>query len=159
MAHVSLWRIAAETREFRANDLSGMGAATKPGRWNDDHQPVVYAAQTISLAVLETAAHIDDAGLPQNRFIVEIFVRPSVWKRRKSLKEELLDPAWAAMPAGRASIEIGSSWLRSAESALLLVPSAVVKEEHAVLINPRHPDAKSIRAKTLRAFEYNRLFR
>jgi RES domain-containing protein len=156
---VTLWRIATETREYKANDLSGMGAAKKPGRWNDDHEPVIYAAQTISLAVLETAARFDDAGLPQNRFIVEISVRASLWKRRKSLKEENLDPAWAAIPAGRASVEIGSSWLRSAESALLLVPSVVVKEEYGVLINPRHADAKSITAKTGRSFEYNRLFR
>jgi len=159
VARATLWRIATETRDYKANDLSGEGAAKKPGRWNADGEPVVYSALTIALAVLETAAHIDDSGLPQNKFIVEITVPPDVWRRRKSLKEKRLDPAWAAIPAGRASIDVGSSWVKSMSSALLLAPSVVVKEEYAVLINPRHNDAKGITAKTIRPFEYNKLFR
>ena len=55
-----LWRIAAETREYAAIDLSGAGAAKSPGRWNDYKEPVVYCAPTIAMAVLETAAHIDE---------------------------------------------------------------------------------------------------
>ena len=47
-----LWRIAAETRKYSAHDLTGGGAAAHPGRWNDDKQPVVYAAPTIAIAVL-----------------------------------------------------------------------------------------------------------
>ena len=51
-----LWRIATETREYRAIDLSGAGAARDPGRWNAAREPVVYCAPTIAIAVLETAA-------------------------------------------------------------------------------------------------------
>ena len=51
-----LWRIAAETREYPATDLTGAGAAKNPGRWNDYKEPVVYCAPTIAIAVLETAA-------------------------------------------------------------------------------------------------------
>jgi len=61
---VILWRIATETRSYRADDLSGAGAAISPGRWNDTGEPVLYTAPSIALAVLETAAHLDDAGLP-----------------------------------------------------------------------------------------------
>lgn len=39
-----LWRIATETRRYKATDLTGGGAAASPGRWNEDNQPVVYAA-------------------------------------------------------------------------------------------------------------------
>lgn len=62
-----LWRIAADTRRYAADDLSGGGAAAYPGRWNDEQQPVLYTAPTIAIAVLETAAHLDDHGLPLNR--------------------------------------------------------------------------------------------
>jgi len=156
---VKLWRIAAETRKYAATDLSGAGAATRPGRWNDDKEPVIYCAPTIALAVLETAAHVDDTGLPLNKFIVEIDVPDDVWASRETLKVATLPPTWAAIPAGRASVVIGSEWLSSLRSAILMVPSVIVPEESAALINPRHGDAAVITASVLRLFEYDRLFR
>jgi hypothetical protein len=40
-----------------------------------------------------------------------------------------------------------------------LVPSVIVPEERAVLINPLHAQANHITARIERAFEYDRLFR
>jgi RES domain-containing protein len=154
---VILWRIASETRQYAADDLSGAGAAKAPGRWNQAGEPVIYSASSIALAVLETVAHLDDAGLPQNRMLVRIEVPKPVWAARQVRALADLPPAWAAIPAGRASVEIGSAWLRRASSALLLVPSVIVPEEYAVLINPRHPDAASITARSERVFEYHRV--
>ena len=156
---MKLWRIAAETREYSADDLSGDGAAKYPGRWNDVGEPVVYAAPTIALAVLETAAHIDDHGLPLNRFVVEIAVPEDVWSAREELDPDALPPEWSAIPAGRASVQIGSEWLISRRTPILLVPSVIIPEERAVLINPKHPESTRITARAIRAFDYNRLFR
>src|SRR5512133_1880083 len=80
---VILWRIATETRKYAATDLSGAGAARSPGRWNEEGEAVVYAAVSIALAVLETAAHINDRGLPMNRFVVRIDVPQDVWDARQ----------------------------------------------------------------------------
>jgi len=156
---VRLWRIAAETREYPATDLTGAGAAKSPGRWNDYKEPVVYCAPTIAIAVLETAAHIDDSGLPLNRYLVEIKVPDVAWAGREELDLAKLPSTWAAVPAGRASIKMGSDWLISLRSPVLMVPSVIVPEELAALINPRHPDASMITAKVVRPFDYNRLFR
>lgn len=156
---IKLWRIAAETKEYKANDISGGGAAKYPGRWNAAGEYVVYTGTTLALAVLETAAHVDDTGLPLNRFVVEITVLAATWQARQELELSEIDPAWCAIPAGKASVDIGSTWYKSAKSALLLVPSVVVQEESAVLINATHPDAKGIKAKTIRSFEFNKLFR
>jgi RES domain-containing protein len=156
---VILWRIAAETRKYPADDLSGGGAATSPGRWNNETQPVLYTAPTISLAVLETAAHIDNGGLPLNRFLVRIDVPDDVWKLREEIDVAALSPTWAAIPAGQGSARLGSDWLKALKSPILLVPSVIVPEERAALINPLHPLAKHITAKIERAFEYDRLFR
>jgi len=156
---VKLWRIAAETRRHAATDLSGAGAAARPGRWNDDREPVIYSAPTIALAVLDTAAHVDDTGLPLNRFIVEIDVPDKVWARREIRDVATLPPAWAAIPAGRASVAIGSEWLASVRSAILMVPSVIVPEESAALINPKHRDATAMTARALLVFDYDRLFR
>src|SRR5205814_9569029 len=154
-----LWRIATETREYRAIDLSGAGAARYPGRWNAEKEPVVYCAPTIAIAVLETAAHVDDSGLPLNKYVVEIQVPDTVWALREELVLKTLPPTWGAIPAGAASVEIGSRWLSSLKSPLLMVPSVIIPEERASLINPRHPEATRITAKVVRLFDYNRLFR
>ena len=182
-----LWRVAASTRTYAADDitrnkrraapsvspplggrttyvvglgaLSGSGAAVRPGRWNDHGQKVVYCAQTPSLAVLETAAHVDSGGLPLNRFLVAIEVPDDVWARRDHLDLATLDPSWSAIPAGLASVQAGAKWLVSMRTALLLVPSVIVHEESAVLINPAHVDAAGITARVVRKFEYDLLFR
>ena len=156
---MKLWRIAAETREYAATDLSGAGAAKRPGRWNDYKEAVVYCAPTIAMAVLETGAHVDDSGLPLNRYLVEIEVPDVVWARREKVEVAKLPPTWAAIPAGRATAKFGSDWLASLRSPILMVPSVIVPEEWVTLINPGHPDASRITAKALRLFEYNRLFR
>lgn len=156
---MNLWRIAAETRKYPADDLSGAGAAAHPGRWNDDMQAVVYAAPTIAMAVLETAAHVDDGGLPLNRFVIRIDVPDPVWGSREELDVAMLPPTWAAIPAGKASMRIGSEWITSLRSAILLVPSVIIPEERAVLINPVHADAGKLTATVVRQFDYNRLFR
>jgi RES domain-containing protein len=156
---VRLWRIAAETREYAATDLSGAGAAKHPGRWNDYREVVVYCAPTIAMAVLETATHVDDSGLPLNRYLVEIEVPDVMWARREEVEVAKLRPTWAAIPAGRASAKFGSDWLASLRSPVLMVPSVIVPEEWVSLINPGHPDASTITAKVVRLFDYNRLFR
>ena len=154
-----LWRIAAETREYRADDLCGAGAAKYPGRWNAPGEYVVYAATSISLAVLETAAHIDSSGLPLSRFVVRMNVPAKLWRAREEFDPARIDAAWCAVPAGRASIDLGSAWYRSGRSVLLLVPSVIVPEERAVLIRAPHRDASLITARTVRPFDYNALFR
>lgn len=154
-----LWRIAADTRSHPADDLSGAGAARSPGRWNDVGQPVLYTAPSIAIAVLETAAHIDDGGLPLNRYLVEITVPDSTWAAREILDTRKLDVTWSAIPAGRGSVKPGSDWIRGGASSLLVVPSVIVPEESAVVINTAHPDVASFKARIVRLFEYNRLFR
>jgi hypothetical protein len=52
---------------------------------------VVYAAETIAIAVLETAAHIDNAGLPLDRFVIRIDVPSDIWRARDVLDVKKLD--------------------------------------------------------------------
>lgn len=154
-----LWRIAAETRRYAADDLSGAGAAAHPGRWNDVGQPVVYAATSLALAVLETAAHIDDAGLPLNHFVLRIDLPDELFARRDTVDVVALPATWSSIPAGRASVRFGAAWLASLRSPMLLLPSVIVPEEPVALINPRHPLAAKLKAVVVRPFDFNRLFR
>ena len=154
-----LWRIATETRLFSAQDLSGKGAAISPGRWNGAGQAVVYAAPSVALAMLETAAHINTLGLPLNRFLVAIEVPDALWAQRQDIAADQLPLGWAAIPAGLTSVEVGAQWLSRQNSLLLCVPSVIVPEESIALINPAHPMASQLTAHQLRPVTYGAVFR
>jgi RES domain-containing protein len=156
---VRLWRIATETRIFTAQDLSGKGAAISPGRWNGPGQPVVYAAPTAALAMLETTAHIHSLGLPMNRFLVAIDVPDALWAQRQDIPVDQLPVGWSAIPAGLSSVEVGAQWLSRQSSLLLCVPSVIVPEESIALINPAHPMASQLTAMKVRPVTYGAVFR
>lgn len=152
---VVLWRIAKNTAQYPADDMTGGGAKTVGGRWNSKGLAVVYSSPTISLATLETLAHIGDDIAARNRFLIRIEVPDSVWNAREVLDVSALDPTWLSEPPGMASIAVGDEWLRAGSSALFLVPSVIIPDECNVLINPLHPDAQQIKAGVVRQFVYD----
>ncbi len=154
-----LWRIATETRTFVADDLSVKAAAISPGRWNGPGQAVLYAAPTVALAMLETAAHINTLGLPLNRFLVAIDVPDAVWAQRQELPIDQLPIGWSAVPAGQTSVDVGAQWLLRQGSLVLCVPSVIVPEEPIALINPAHPMASQLTAHKVRPVTYGAVFR
>lgn len=155
MAGVSLWRIATDTRDYTADELGGRGAEATGGRWNRPGHPVVYASTTIALACLETIVHLRAGGLPMNRYLVEVRVPVKTWDARQVLDRPSLPVGWDALPEGRVSLDLGDRWLATGVSALLLVPSVIVPEEHNALINPAHPQARGITARKLRKWLYD----
>ncbi|WP_077001114.1 RES family NAD+ phosphorylase [Variovorax sp. KK3] len=154
-----IWRIAADTREYTADDLSGKGAESTGGRWNLEGSPVVYCAGSVALACLETVVHLDLAGLPLNRFLVAVDVPDKVWAAREQWLPDTLPVGWSAIPEGKVSVDAGERWLSARSSALLLVPSVLVPEEFNVLVNPRHPDARQLAATKLRPWLFDQRLR
>jgi len=152
---VSLWRVAADTPLWTAEDMAGKGAAHKGARWNNAGEHVTYTATSISLAAWETRAHFGKGvSLPWNRYLVRVDVPDDVWAAREILSRP---PAigWDAIPEGLVSRIAGSTWLISGRSALLAVPSVIFAEEDNVLTNPAHPDARRITAAKVRRFVYD----
>ena len=152
---VQLWRLARETPEYPASDLSGKGAAKVGGRWNPVGLPVVYAASNISLAALELLVHIGEVANVRNLFLIKIDVPQAIMQRADRVKISSISPAWQAEPPGIASIEIGRHWVDAGETLLLQAPSAIVPEESNFLINPAHKDCKRIRATVVRRFVFD----
>lgn len=152
---VSLWRIATDTPQWAADDLSGKGAALRGARWNHAGEHAVYASTSISLAAWETRAHFGQGGrLPWNRFLVRMDVPAEVWAAREVVAQAL-PIGWDAIPEGLVSRALGSKWLSAVRTALQVVPSVIVNEEHNVIINPAHADAKHIKAVKVRRFVYD----
>lgn len=154
-----LVRIGTTGETWAPNDMTGAGPAKSPGRWNESGQQVMYAAPTLAMAVLETVAHINDGGLPLNRYVIDIDVPDAVWNARAVLAATALPGGWDAIPQGMVSIAVGSAWYTEAKTALLEVPSAIIPEEPIILINATHPDAASIVATTGRRFHYSVVLR
>jgi RES domain-containing protein len=155
----TLWRIAADTRSYLADDLSGSGAKATGGRWNAVDHAVVYASTSRALACLETVVHLNAGGLPLNRYLVEITVSDAVWAATRRVELADLPVGWDAEPASRTSIDFGTDWILRGASALLAIPSVIVPEEVNVLISPAHPDMAGVTARKVRKWTYDpRLF-
>ena len=154
---VSLWRIAAETPGYAADDLAGTGARLTGGRWNSKGVSIVYSAGSIALAILETVHSLRGGGLPLNRFLVRIDVPDEVFAARTRFAPP--PGGWDAIPAGLSSISAGDAWVASGAAALAEVPSVLVPEERNVLIHPQHRDLARIQAHTVRRWHFDpRLF-
>ena len=150
-----VWRIGSDTPDYTADDLRGLGAKATGGRWNRAGRELVYCAESIALAALETLVHLGAGSLPLNRYLVRVDIPEAIWNRRRILPLQAAAVGWDALPTGKVSLDYGDAWLASLQSALLAVPSIVVPEENNLLINPRHPDAAGLTATKLRKWRYD----
>ena len=151
---VSLWRIAKETPDYRADDMSGAGAAKTGNRWNNAGTPVVYCASSIALAAMELFVHLGAISKLRNFYLLRIVVPKAAWAARVRVDESKI-PMWNAVPSGMSSMTFGTAWARSNSSLLMEVPSVVIPEEGNVLINPQHPYAASITIHVQRQFQFD----
>jgi RES domain-containing protein len=156
MSGHGIFRLAAETPDYAATDVSGGGAAKNGGRWNTIDTPMVYAATSLALACLETLVHLEGPDpLPWNRYVVRLDLPADAWKQRVVF-DPTEHPAWDALPAGMTSMQWGTDWARGLSSLVAVVPSIVVPEEGCVLINPLHPDMAQVRVTVVRKWVYDR---
>lgn len=129
-------------------DLSGEGARRYGGRWNTSGQPVVYAASSAALAVLEVRVHLD---LPPE-LLPDDYVLLSLELGGLGIE------AVERVPADPAAF--GDAWLREARTPVLQVPSAIVPESTNLLLNPLHPLVGGVQISGNRRFTFDpRLWR
>jgi len=152
---IEIWRIAPDTPEYEAHDLSGKGAGKTGGRWNHKGTAMVYASASRSLACLETVVHLSGGTpLPLNRYLVQLLVPMAVWNARTTFKPRA-HVGWDAEPAGKVSIDWGTAWAKAKATLVAQVPSVIVPEEHNILLNPQHPDAGKVKATKVRKWTYD----
>ncbi|HEX4765718.1 MAG TPA: RES family NAD+ phosphorylase [Lichenihabitans sp.] len=133
------WRICREPFA----DLSGEGARLHGGRWNSPGRPLVYAAASAALAVLEVRVHLDLSWdvLPDDYVLIEIDLDAAGLETVEVLPA---DP-----------LAFGNEWLAARRSAVLEVPSAIVPEARNRLLNPLHPDAGRVLTVGRRSFRFD----
>ena len=138
------WRLCREPFA----DLAGEGARLYGGRWNSPGRPVVYAASSAALAVLEVRVHLDlpPELLPDDYVLVTIDL------------QDLATETMSNLPAD--PVAVGDAWLRERRTPVLQVPSSIVPESANLLLNPAHPVAPKAKIIRRRRFEFDpRLWR
>jgi len=144
---VELYRLADRRYEGDlVQALAGIGGLLGPARWHVKGYRIVYLATSLSLATLEMK--VQDMGMKPAYAAFKIIV-PDAVSRRPIDKADL--PAnWRTREAYPECQALGVAWLTGAqETALLLVPSAVVPSETNYLLNPAHAQAGLIKAISL----------
>lgn len=125
-----LYRIA---RKDHIQDLSGMGAMLFGGRWNRQGIRALYAAGSVSLAMLEVIANSGSDKVNAGLHLAEIhFPDETDISTIDKLPEH-----WNSFPYTGKTVSIGSQFLKSG-GFCLKVPSALVPSEFNYIINPLH---------------------
>ena len=144
------WRLVK--KKHAAEALSGEGARLGGGRWNYVGISVVYASETLSLAVLERFVHFTrrDMTIGKSLLSIPIEIPDSVTQIKVLLKD--LKTGWDSSPPPDFTRDLGTRWVREGKSAILRVPSAVIQNEYNLVINPKHPDFSKITTGDARTF-------
>jgi RES domain-containing protein len=139
-------------RRYEATAFSGEGARLFPGRWNRKGTPMVYCAESLSLAVLECFVHVDAADLPDDLIAIRAELPDGMTTR---LDAAVLPKKWRDLPGPAALQAIGDAWVSGATSAGLVVPSAIVPTEWNLLLNPAHPGMPKLRRISSEPFAFD----
>jgi RES domain-containing protein len=134
-----VYRIA---KSAHARDLSGTGPRLYGGRWNPKGGSVIYTSESRALAALEFYVHLSRAVILPGLSVVAIEIPDSV--SRKEIAVTDLPRDWRTYLAPSELAAVGAEWVRSRESLLLRVPSAVMPPERNILINPVHPEMQEV---------------
>src|SRR5947208_1623814 len=100
------WRIVKAKHAGRA--FAGEGAEQHGGRWNSQGKSVVYAAGSISLAILEMLVHLQREDLLNRYVLFEIDFDAS---RMTAIDATKLPKTWRRFPAPARLAQIGDAWL------------------------------------------------
>jgi len=133
-----LWRIS------RHDDLDGVGGEKADGRWHTaaKGKRIVYLSEHPAVALVEILATLkgNPRLFPDAYRMMKLVIDPTVWAA--TLICDPLPEDWRRdLIHTRA---LGDAWLNARTSALFHVPSAPSPESSNYLLNPLHPDARSL---------------
>ena len=134
------WRLVKRRYADRAFD--GEGARLHGGRWNSAGRPVVYVSESRALATLEILTGLRSPAVIPAYVLIKLEFEEGVVTE---VEERRLAAEWMASPPGHATQSVGDRWFDAMTSAVLKVPSALVPGEFNFLINPLHPDFRTLK--------------
>ncbi len=144
------YRIVQE--DWAATALDGEGARLYGGRWNSPGVAAVYLAESRALAALEILVHAPRQALLLNWIVIELEVPDSLINTAPISK---LPAEWRLQPSSRPAQTFGTRWLRDYQNLALLLPSVVIPEEKALLLNPLDPIMRDLKPGKPKPFSFD----
>jgi len=149
------WRICR--LRYADEAASGEGARLYGGRWNSRGLRLVYASTSLSLAAVETFVNLEPNLRPADLISIEGEIPKSI--PTVTLPIATLPERWYET-RDESLCRFGDEWIRGGHSAAMLVPSAVIRGEWNVLMNPTHMDFPGISFGSPQPFQFDiRMFR
>ncbi len=139
-------------KRYARQPLAGRGGLEVGGRWHHKGTPIVYCAQSLSLAALEFFVHFGKRA--DTIALVSIAIDIPV-DLIEPLLQAKLPKNWREVPAPAATADLGAEWVRHGRSAVLRVPSVLSPGECNYLINPAHPKCTRIRTRPPVVFSFD----
>src|SRR5262249_18719118 len=136
---VRFWRICR--RRYATEASSGEGARLFGGRWNSRGVRVVYASTSLALAAVETFVNLEPNLQPSDLVSIEGEISDQLQIARLDPKQ--LPARWHKM-RDESLRRFGDEWVRAGRELALLVPSAAIRSEWNILLNPVHADFPKI---------------
>lgn len=139
------------TKSTHSSNISGAGAALFPGRWNKQGTAVLYTAESIEIALLETVVHVPPMLIPDLDLLTIEIANNSI----SELKIDDLPTNWSKYPAPTILSEIGQNWINTAQTVALKVPSSIISSSHNIILNCLHPDYNKVKVISLEKFYFD----
>jgi RES domain-containing protein len=150
-----LWRICRKLHAAAA--FSGEGARLFGGRWNSHGVRVVYTSPSLALAAIETFVHLEPNLQPDDLISIAAEMPDDIATER--LDPKSLPRKWYEL-RDESLKTFGDRWIRAGETFALYVPSAAIRGEWNVLLNPEHSDFRKLRIEKSKPFQFDlRMFR
>lgn len=113
------------------------------GRWNGAGKKVLYCAESIPLAFLESMVRRQGVGFNHDYNIIIIEIPDDMLIRTVNLTD--IADGWRSFRDYSICQKIGNTWFDEFDSPVLKVPSAVVIQCFNYVINAQHSDYKRIK--------------
>jgi RES domain-containing protein len=117
-------------------------ASGNAARWNRKGSFVIYTAESRSLACLENLVHRSGEGNGALYRVMIIQVPDNL--KVENIEMSSLKAGWQKIENYPYCQNIGGEWLSGGDSAILKLPSVLIKNEFNFIINTYHPDFKKI---------------
>lgn len=146
-----VWRLTSARHADTA--LSGFGNRKFGSRWVPEGHLAVYTSEHLSLAVLEMLVHMEPRHFGDRFVSIPIDIPDG--SAMDHLDVDSLPDDWTERYEDETLQQVGREWLAAGNSAMLLVPSAVVPQEHNIILNPEHRDFAAIKIGGAQPFRFD----
>lgn len=141
------------TIEKWSKSLSASGYAA---RWNARGNFMIYTAESRSLACLENLVHRSGEGNNSLYKVMVIEIPDSL--KTETIEAKTLKKDWHTIDNYPYCQSFGNKWLSEQKTAVLKVPSVIIKKEYNFLLNPNHPQFSQVKLITAEDFDFDSRF-